>query len=259
MGGTLKAVVPLVSNIGRDVLGAWAFLAYAVSHLRALSIGPVRIVFNRQLYFTGIQGIGLVLLLGLMVGALVVTQTTAIVGGDSELTVRMLDWTVIGELGPLLAAIIIVARSSVAISTELALMSARGETDHLEMLRIPALDYLVVPRMAALTLSLVVLTVYFQAIAVAGGLAASALYQNLSFATQLARFVEIISVANIAVALLKSVAFGLAISAVSCWHGMGVARTLTAVPIAAMNAVIQSLFAVFAIDAAFAYLRYALL
>ena len=247
------------SSIGRDVVGAWAFLAYGVSHLRSLSIGPVRTVFHRQLYFTGIQGIGLVLVVGLMVGALVVTQTTAVVGGDSELTVRMLDWTVIGELGPLLAAIVIVARSSVAISTELALMRARGETDHLEMLRISALDYLVVPRMAALTLSLVVLTVYFQAIAVAGGLAASAAYQNLSFVAQLGRFLEITSVANIASALLKSVAFGLAISAVSCWHGMGVGRTLSAVPIAAMNAVIQSLFAVFAIDAAFAYLRYALL
>lgn len=241
------------------MIGAWAFLAYTASHTRALTIGPVRTVFNRQLYFTGIQGIWLVLVVGLMVGALVVTQTTAVVGGDSELTVRMLDWTVIGEAGPLLAAIVIVARSSVAIAAELALMRARGETDHLEMLRIPPLDYLVVPRMAALTLSLVVLTVYFQAIAVAGGLAVSALTQNLSFTTQLARFLEITSVANIALAMLKSLAFGLAISAVSCWHGMGVARSLTAVPVAAMNAVIQSLFAVIVIDAVFGYLRYALL
>ena len=252
----MKGITP---RIGRDIMGSWAFLAYTLSHLRALSIEPVRTVFNRQLYFTGIQGIGLVLVVGLMVGALVVTQTTAVVGGDSELTVRMLDWTVVGELGPLLAAIVIVARSSVAISTELALMRARGETDHLEMLRIPPLEYLVVPRMAALTLSLVVLTVYFQAIAIAGGLAASAAYQNLSFTAQLARFLEITSVTNISSALLKSILFGLAVSAVACWHGMGVGRTLIAVPVAAMNAVIQSLLAVFAIDAVFAYLRYALL
>jgi phospholipid/cholesterol/gamma-HCH transport system permease protein len=255
----LHQVRAFSTDIGRDVLGAWAFLAYGVLHLRALAIAPVGIVFHRQLYFTGIQGIGLVLLAGFMVGALVVTQTTAIVGADSELTVRMLDWTVIGELGPLLAAIVIIARSSVAIATELALMRARGETDHLEMLRISPLDYLVVPRMAALTVSLVVLTVYFQAIAVAGGLAASAAFQNLSFTSQLARFLEITSVANIATALLKSFVFGLAISAVSCWHGMGVGRSLTAVPVAAMKAVIQSLFAVFALDATIAYLRYVLL
>ena len=58
-----------------------------------------------------------------------VTQTAAVVGGDSELTVRVLNWTVVGELGPLLAAIIIVARSSVAIATELALMRARGVSE----------------------------------------------------------------------------------------------------------------------------------
>jgi phospholipid/cholesterol/gamma-HCH transport system permease protein len=255
----VSAVPSLVSRLGRDALGAWAFFAYGLFNLRVLARGPARTVFHRQLYFTGIQGIGLVLLLGLMVGALVVTQTAALVGGDSELTVRVLNWVVVGELGPLLAAIIIVARSSVAIATELALMRARGETEDLERMGIPMLDYLVVPRIAALTLSLAVLTVYFQAIAVAGGLAASALYQSLPFGVQLARFLEFASVANFAVALLKSVAFGLAISAVSCWHGLGIRRSLNAVPIAAMNAVIQSLLAVFVIDALFAYVRYALL
>ncbi len=246
-------------SFGRDAAGAWSFLAHGVAHWRALSIGPVRTVFHRQLYFTGIQGISLILLVGLMVGALVVTQTAAVVGGDSEITVRMLDWTVVGELGPLLAAVVIVARSSVAVATELALMRARGEIDHIEMLGIPALDYLLVPRIAALTLSLTVLTVYFQSIAVAGGLAASSLYQNTSFVIQFARFLEITSVGNMAAALLKSVAFGLAISSVSCWHGLAAGKSLNAVPVAAMNAVIQSLLAVFVIDAAFAYVRYALL
>src|SRR4051794_36378790 len=200
VGAKMNALPALVTRLGRDALGSWAFLTYAIAHIRVLSIRPVRTVFHRQLYFTGIQGISLVLLLGLMVGALVVTQTAAVVGGDSELTVRVLNWTVVGELGPLLAAIIIIARSSVAIATELALMRARGETEHLERMRIPPLDYLVVPRIAALTLSLVVLTVYFQTIAVAGGLAASSLYQSLPFGLQLARFLELTSLASYGVA-----------------------------------------------------------
>jgi phospholipid/cholesterol/gamma-HCH transport system permease protein len=249
----------VLARAAGDFAGCWAFLVYALSHLRTLSIAPARTVFARQLYFTGIQGLQLVTALGLLVGALVVTQTAAMVGGDSELTVRVLDWTVVGELGPLLAAIIIVARSSVAIATELALMQARGETGHLEMLRISLLDYLVVPRIAALTLSVVALTVYFQAVAVAGGLAASAVFQNVSFVAQLARFFEITTLGNLAAALAKSFLFGLAVSALSCWHGLTAARSLTKVPIAAMQAVIQSLIAVFLIDVLFAYVRFALL
>jgi phospholipid/cholesterol/gamma-HCH transport system permease protein len=249
---------PDYSDLPAQLAGYWAFFIYAITHLRVLAIGPVRAVFHRQLYFTGVQSAYLVGLLGLLVGALAVTQTTALVGANSELTVRVLVWTVVGELGPLLAAIIIVARSAVAIAIELALMEAQSETDYLANLRIRPMDYLVVPRMAALTLSVIALTVYFQVVAVAGGLAASTLFQNAPFVIQLARFFEVITVADMLLAFLKSLCFGTAIAAISCYHGLAVSRSLTVVPIAAMRAVIHSLLFVFAIDALFAYARYML-
>src|SRR5258708_30061391 len=156
---------PDYSDLPSQLAGYWAFFIYAITHLRVLAIRPVRAVFHRQLYFTGVQGGYLVGLLGLLVGALAVTQTTALVGANSELTVRVLVWTVVGELGPLLAAIIIVARSAVAIASELAVMEARAETDGLAAMSIRSMDYLVVPRMAALTLSIVALTPYFPPVA----------------------------------------------------------------------------------------------
>ena len=246
------------SDLPAQLAGYWALLVYTATHLRVLAIGPVRAVFHRQLYFTGVQGAYLVALLGLLAGALAVTQTTALVGASSELTVRVLVWTVVGELGPLLAAIIIVARSAVAIATELALMEVRAETDYLANLRIRPMDYLVVPRMAALTLSVIALTVYFQVVAVAGGLAISTLFQSAPFITQLVRFFEVITVTDMFLAALKSFCFGAAIAAISCYHGLAVSRSLTVVPIAAMRAVIQSLLFVFVIDALFAYVRYML-
>jgi phospholipid/cholesterol/gamma-HCH transport system permease protein len=249
---------PDYSDLPSQLAGYWAFFIYAVTHLRVLAIRPVRAVFHRQLYFTGVQGAYLVGLLGLLVGALAVTQTTALVGANSELTVRVLVWTVVGELGPLLAAIIIVARSAVAIATELALMEAQSETDYLANLRIRPMDYLVVPRMAALTLSVIALTVYFQVVAVAGGLAVSTLFQNAPFIIQLERFFAVITLADLLLALLKSFCFGAAVAAISCYHGLAVTRSLTSVPIAAMRAVIQSLLFVFVIDAVFAYVRYML-
>src|ERR1043165_1969458 len=139
------------SDLPAQLAGYWAFLVYAVTHLRVPALGPGRAGFHGQLYFTGVQGACLVGLLGLLVGALAVTQTTALVGANSELTVRVLVWTVVGELGPLLAAIIIVARSAVGVAARGALMEAQSETDYLANLRIRAMDYLVVPRMAALT------------------------------------------------------------------------------------------------------------
>ena len=240
----------------RTASGYWAFIVYALSHLRALSIPPVRSVFERQLYFTGTESAGLVALLGLLAGAGMATQTTSIVGGNSELTVRVLVWTVVRELGPLLAAIIIIARSSVAIATELAVMEVRGETDALNAMRIPPMDYLVVPRVAALTLSAVALTVYFEAVAVVGGLAVSALFQNVSYLTQLGRFFEVIGPGDIALPAAKSLCFGIAIAAISCYHGFAVSKSVTAIPVAVTHAVIRSLIAVFVIDVLFAWLGY---
>ena len=120
------------------------------------------------------------------------------------------------------------------------------------------MDYLVVPRIAALTLSGMVLTVYFQAVAVAGGLAVSALFQDSPFLFQLGRFIDVIGLPDVLVALAKSFCFGAAVSTISCYHGLAAGRSLTAVPLAAMRAVIQSLLFVFVIDALFAYLRYLL-
>jgi phospholipid/cholesterol/gamma-HCH transport system permease protein len=245
-------------NAAAQIAGYWAFLVYTLTHLRVLRIGPVRAVFERQLYFTGIEGGSLVAALGLLAGALTVTQATALLGGSSELTVRVLVWMVVGELGPLLAAIIIVARSAVAIAAELAVMEARAETAGLAAMRIGVMDYLVVPRMAALTLSTVALTAYFQAVAVAGGLAISSLYQDAPFLGQLSRFFEVITLPDLAIAFAKSVFFGAGVSAIACYHGLAVARSLTLVPIAAMAAVIRSLLFVFVIDAVFAYVRYVL-
>jgi len=46
------------------------------------------------------------------------------------------------------------------------------------------------------------------------------------------------------------------VSAIACYHGLAAPRTLTAVPVAAMAAVIRGLVFVFVIDAVFAYVRY---
>lgn len=245
-------------TLHRYLAGFLALLGYAATHLRALRNPPVRAVFERQLYFTGIEGVVLVAAIGLLTGALFATMAIAMLGTD-ELSMRALVLVQVGELGPMIAAIIIIARSSVAIAAELALMHAREETAHLRLMRIPPLDYLVVPRMAAVTLSVFALTVYFQAVAVAGGIATSALFQEVTFVEQLGRFFAAITIEDILVAAAKSLGFGLAISAISCFHGLDVGKSATAIPIAAVRAVVQSLIAVFLIDGALAYVRYGML
>ena len=241
-----------------NLAGYWVLLRHAAGHAHVLAIPPVRTAFLRQVYFTGIEAWRIIAVLALVAGALIVTQLTAIVGGKSDLAVKVFGWTLLRELGPLLTATIIIARSSAAIASELALMQVHDEIAHLRALRIPPEDYLAVPRIVGVTVSVAALTVHFQFVAVLGGLGVTALMQNVSFTGQLAHFLETLDLWVFAIAFIKSVVFGVGIGVISCFHGLDARPAPTQVPKAAIKAVMHSLVFIFVTDALFAWLAFVL-
>jgi phospholipid/cholesterol/gamma-HCH transport system permease protein len=243
-----------MTQMRQTVLGASKLLWYAFSHLHVLRIAPVNAVFQRQMFFTGVEALRIVAVFGLLSGALVITQITSLVGGDSELTVKILIWTLVREVGPLFAAIIIIARSSSAIASELALMKTRHEMTSLYRMGIAPQDYLLVPRIAGVTLAVLALTIYFQVVAIGGGLAISAMFQNVSYMEQVGRFLQTVKLSEFVVVGIKGCLFGMAISTISCYNGMQAQPSVTEVPKVAIKAVLQSLMFVFTLDALIAYL-----
>ncbi len=243
-----------MERMRQTIRGCVQLLWYAFTHLRVLRIPPVNAVFHRQIFFTGVEAVGIVAVFALLSGALVITQSTSLVGGDSELIVKVLIWILVREVGPLFAAIIIIARSSAAIASELALMKTRQEMTSLTRMGIAPHDYLLVPRIAGVTLAVLALTIYFQVIAIGGGLAISAMFQNVSYFDQVGRFLETVKLSEFAVIAFKGCLFGLAISTISCYNGMQAQPSVTEVPKVAIKAVLQSLLFVFTLDALIAYL-----
>jgi len=242
----------------RELNGYTALASHALRRLRVLGVAPVRLVFLRQVYYTGIEALGTISLIALLTGALVITQIISLMGANPELVLRVLVWVIVRELGPLFAAILIIARSSPAIATELALMKTHHEIAHLRDMGIPANDYLVVPRIAGVVLSVMALTFYFQVIAILGGMAAAAVYRHDSFIELLGDFIEVVSLAELAGTVVKSFFFGFSIATISCFHGLAVGHAITDVPKAAIKAVMRSLMAVFAIDVVIAYASFVL-
>ncbi len=237
------------------VSGYLALLAYGLSHGRVLRIEPVRKNFYRQIFFSGNQALHIIGFMGLLLGIIVSTQTFALAGGDSSLVVKVMAWVIVWEIGPLFAAIIIIARSGSAIAVELALMRVSGEVASLEQMGIAPLDFLVVPRILGVTISVVALTAYFQIVAVVGGLAVSAMFKNVGFLDQIHRFVELVNPWLLMGGMVKSLVFGLVIATISCHHGISVGTATSAVPQAAIKAVIRAMLAVFLLDILFALIR----
>lgn len=209
---------------------------------------PVRRTLLKQLYFTGIQSVGPITVMGFLAGLIMVMQVSNLVGRNELLTLQVLIWTVVRELGPLLTAIVIVGRSSSAIATELASMRVNGEIKSLRRMGIPPVAYLVVPRMLAMTITSMVLTFYFQLVALGTGMIVTAWHIDVSLSGELGHFFEMISNREIFAAVLKSLCFGMLMSVVSCYYGLSVKHAMTEIPVAASHAVMRSLMAVFVCD-----------
>ncbi len=209
---------------------------------------PIRKALLKQLYFTGIQSAGPISVMGFLAGMIMVMQVSNLVGRNELLTLQVLIWTVVRELGPLLTAIVIIGRSCSAIASELAAMQVNGEIKSLRRMGLSPISYLVLPRMMALTLSSMALTFYFLVIAIGTGMVVTAWNIDISLLGELNDFFDMLSFQEIFAAILKSLFFGILVSVVSCFYGLKVKLAMTEIPVAASQAVIRSLLAVFACD-----------
>jgi len=234
--------------------GFFVLLRTVVARLHVLALPPVRSVFQRQIYFTGVEAMGAVSMIAIIAGVVITTQITSLVGtANPGVTARVLLWTLVRELGPVLSAIVVIARSSAATASELATMRIRGEIENLARLGIDPLDYLVVPRVAAVTLAVVAVTFYFQTIAVVSGFGFAAFVRDFSFWNGLASVVGLLSLTEVLVSLLKAFVFGLVISITSCFYGLRAEGSFTDIPRAVTRAVLQNVLTLFLLDAVMSY------
>lgn len=214
----------------------------------------VRAVLLKQIYFTGLQASGIVITIAVLLGIVIITQVISVVGHNGSLTGKILVWVIMRELAPLLTAIVIIARSGTAISTELGTMKLNREIESLELMGISTEKYLIFPRIAGVTLSVLVLTLYSVFFAFFASFASASLGWHIPFEQFSQGVISAIGFNEIIILFSKSILFGLFISATCCSYGLSVSSSVTEIPQSATKAVISSLFAVFLLDGIITYL-----
>lgn len=244
-----------IQGIGENVVNTFAHLKGSsnlfrnfIKNIFALKNPSIRIVLYRQIYFTGVTALNKIVIIGILIGIVIIAQVINIVGSDAVLTGKILIWTVVRELGPLFVAIIIIARSCSAISSELGSMRVNKEIESLMSMGINPISYLIIPRIAGGTISAFVLTFYFQISAILGGLLLSFIFMNIPFLQHLRVIFSVLNISEITISFLKGVIFGLTISTISCYYGLGVRTSITEIPQATTKAVMYSLFLVFILN-----------
>ncbi len=238
----------MIGSTQRIALGYLHTLSQSLRQADLLQQDAVRSALVRQIYFTGVRALPLISLFALLFGAVIVTSALASLGADNELALKTVVWGGIRELAPLAAAMIIVARSSVAIGAELALMRLQsGIHDKLWKDAVYE-EHPVLPRVLGLALSGTMLVAYFQCIAFASALLATSFTLHTPLLTELGHFLDAAQWWQIPLSLIKGTLFGAGIGVISCYHGMSVDADIREVPKAVMAACVGSLTWVCAVD-----------
>jgi phospholipid/cholesterol/gamma-HCH transport system permease protein len=236
-------------------LGAFGLITIGVmlTKFRAARSVVWPLVF-RETSRAGLRLLPMFLFISVALGLLVIGQSVSWltrVGAINYLGTIMVI-VVVRELGPLLAAFLVLARIGTANVVELGTSRATGEVEALEALGIDPVHYLVVPRVVGLALGVFSLTVYLILGALISGYV-WAFLQNVPLrpSDYFRQLTGSLSVLDFALLALKALSFGFIISIVTCYHGLAQPLRLEEVSSATVRAVAQSIIACFFIDGLF--------
>ena len=259
----------MVARIGRWFIDRMSDAAYALGFFfqtlreSALFLVGVRRenagkVLVAQILYTGVNAVSIIALVGAAIGAVIIVEGLSILPqfGQGSLLYTILVLVITRELGPLLTAFIIIARSATAIATELGHMVVSHEIEAYVSVGIDPIAYLVVPRFLGVTISMVVLNVYFNF----SGLIASFLFTQLikpiQFAEYFRNLLHALQPVDAISSLVKSVVFGAIIATVATHQGFRVKTSTTEVPVVAIRAVGQGFVLCFIANAVITLISY---
>lgn len=239
-----------------------AMIGTGVGHLLRGGTRPVtRMVLRRQILFTGIQAVPFIGFLAILTAASLVVQAQIRLAGfsQSDLFGQLLVVVLVREVGPLIVALVVIARSGTAIATEIANMQVGGEIRGLEYAGIDPFTYLVVPRLGGVCLAMVCLTLQYIAVSLIGGWALSHAF-GVAAAPDAGQYIASITrnlyPSDLWVVMAKTVVPGLLIAAIACREGLHCTGGITAVPRATTRSVVRAIAAVFIWDATITAVTY---
>jgi phospholipid/cholesterol/gamma-HCH transport system permease protein len=240
---------------GMHGVGAFALITLGVLVQKFGSSRPViRPMMAREIYRAGVRLMPMFFFVAAALGLLVIGQTVSWLTrvGAIRFLGSVMVIVVVRELGPLLTALLVLARVGSANVVELGTARATGKVESLEALGIDPVHYLVVPRVVGMVAGVFSLTVYL----ILGALASGYLWAFLQdvpllpgdYFSQLAAALNYMDFILLAV---KSCTFGFIIAITTCYHGLAQPLRLEEVPRATVRAVAQSIIACVLVDTLF--------
>jgi phospholipid/cholesterol/gamma-HCH transport system permease protein len=220
---------------------------------KAPSQAPWRDI-SGHLYHIGATALPITALVGFLIGVVLAylsAQQLRQFGADAFI-VDLLGVSLVRELGPMLAAILIAGRSGSAITAQIGVMRVTEELDAMRVMGIAHGFRLVMPRALALAVAMPLIAVWTTAMALLGGMLAADIALQISPQFFLQALPKAVEISNLTLALSKSVVFGILIALIGCHYGLRVKPNTESLGQGTTASVVTSITVVILVNAVFA-------
>jgi len=226
---------------------------HTLLHPRRLRWGDTFLIAEKS----GADAVGITAMLGFLIGVILAFQS-AIAMSKFGAQIFVADLVVIAtfrELGPLITAFVLAARSGSAFAAEIGTMKVDEEIDALTTMGVDPVRFLVVPRMLAAVFVIPLLTMFNNLLALAGTFFVMV---SMGFApiTVFNQIIAAASLTDLFGGLAKTLVFGCLIAAIGCLRGLQTGTGASAVGDSATKAVVSGIVAIVIADGIFAVAFY---
>ncbi len=256
----------LTSQIGGSVTDSLAYLGGLASLAGRAAyftfVGPFRGKPLRlpravsQAMQVGVRALPILSLITFFIGLILALQAAYELRrlGAMTLVANAVAISMTRELGPLITAIVVIGRSGSAFAAEIATMKVSEEIDALETMAIHPVDFLVTPKFLAMIVMLPCLTIWANSMGILGGALFGVAQANFTLTRYIRTSLDALFLRDIVTGLVKSVMFGITITAVGCYEGLTTGAGAEQVGRSTTRAVVVSIFLVILVDLVFTIL-----
>ncbi len=252
-----ERVLKGLRGVGNHVVGGVWRLGFAtrfflVTLLRsATSFRRFRGLTFREIYFAGVLSLIIIMVSGLFVGMVLALQgyETLQRYGSSEAVGTLVALSLVRELGPVVAGLLFASRAGSAMTAEIGLMKATEQISAMEMMAVDPIRRIVAPRFLAGIISMPLLAAIFSAMGVFGGYLIAVVLIGVdegAFWSQMQNAVDFRQ--DIVNGFIKSVVFGVAVTAIALFEGYDAPPTAEGVSGATTRTVVTSSLAILGLD-----------
>lgn len=207
---------------------------------------------------SGFDSLPIITVISFFIGLILALQTAYMMQrlGSEMYIASIVALSLVRELGPVIAALVVAGRVGAAISAEIGTMQVTEQIDALKTLAYSPIKYLAVPRFLALAVMMPLLTLYFNIIGIFGGYVVcvyklgitSGMYLNITYNSLF--YKDVFS------GLFKTIVFGMIIALTSCYYGLRVTGGAEGVGQATTNTVVSSFILIIIADCFFTAVFY---